>query len=163
LLDTSGSTVFHLWDIKEAAIAFAKQLRPQDRVLVVTFNDAVMLLTEATNDLNVVTEVVQRNAQTGSATRLYDTVDLVLKERLNKFDGRKPRVLITDGMDTASYQATYQSTLGEVDERDVLIYPIQYDTHDYAAAQRPSNVTIVQTNQSNWPFPSSTTSRVIYS
>ena len=28
LLDTSGSTFFHLWEIKEAAISFGKQLRP---------------------------------------------------------------------------------------------------------------------------------------
>src|SRR5207237_8039247 len=35
LLDTSASTHFHLDEIREAAIAFAKQLRPQDRVLVV--------------------------------------------------------------------------------------------------------------------------------
>ena len=34
-----------------ATSAFAKQLRPQDRVLVVTFNDLVLLLTEATSDL----------------------------------------------------------------------------------------------------------------
>jgi len=66
LLDTSGSTFFHLWEIKEAAIAFAKQLRPQDRVLVVTFDRLVMLLTEATNDQNVITETVQRNAIRGS-------------------------------------------------------------------------------------------------
>jgi Ca-activated chloride channel family protein len=29
VLDTSASTHFHLWEIKEAAIAFAKQLRPR--------------------------------------------------------------------------------------------------------------------------------------
>lgn len=137
VLDTSGSTLFHLWEIKEAAIAFAKQLRPQDRVLVVTFDEMVMLLTEATNDLNVVTEVIQRNARTGFSTRLYDAVDLVIKERLNKIEGRKAIVLFTDGVDTSSYQATYQSTLREVEERDVLIYPIQYDTTNYmVAAQR---------------------------
>ena len=50
VLDVSASTRFHLWQIKEAAIAFAKQLRPQDRVLVVTFSDEVLLLTEATSD-----------------------------------------------------------------------------------------------------------------
>src|SRR5207253_9577733 len=50
ILDTSPSTHFHLWEIKEAAIAFASQLRPQDRVLVVSFNDQVLLLTEATNE-----------------------------------------------------------------------------------------------------------------
>ena len=134
VLDTSGSTLFHLWEIKEAAIAFAKQLRPQDRVLVVTFDEMVMLLTEATNDLNVVTEVIQRNARTGFSTRLYDAVDLVIKERLNKIEGRKAIVLFTDGVDTSSYEATYQSTLREVEEREVLIYPIQYDTTAYMIA-----------------------------
>ena len=164
VLDTSGSTIFHLWEIKEAAIAFAKQLRPQDRVLVVTFDEMVMLLTEATNDLNVVTQVIQQNARTGFSTRLYDAIDLVIKERLNKIDGRKAIVLFTDGVDTSSYQATSQTTLREVDERDVLIYPIQYDTTDYmAATQRPSNVTITQNSSSNWPFPSRSSSQVTYS
>jgi len=134
LLDTSGSTFFHLWEIKEAAIAFAKQLRPQDRVLVVTFDRLVMLLTEATNDLNVVTEVIQRDAITGFSTRLYDAVDLVIKRRLNKMPGRKAIVLFTDGVDTSSYQASFKSTLRAVDELDVLIYPVQYDTMDFINA-----------------------------
>ena len=134
LLDTSGSTFFHLWEIKEAAIAFAKQLRPQDRVLVVTFDRLVMLLTEATNDLNVVTEVIQRDAITGFSTRLYDAMDLVIQRRLNKIPGRKAIVLFTDGVDTSSYQATYKSTLRVVDELDVLIYPVQYDTIDFINA-----------------------------
>lgn len=134
LLDTSGSTFFHLWEIKEAAIAFAKQLRPQDRVLVVTFDRLVMLLTEATNDLNVVTEVIQREAVTGFSTRLYDALDLVIKRRLNKIPGRKSIVLFTDGVDTSSYQASFKSTLHAVDELDVLIYPVQYDTMDFINA-----------------------------
>jgi Ca-activated chloride channel homolog len=164
VLDTSASTFFHLWEIKEAAIAFAKQLRPQDRVLVVTFDKLVMLLTEATNDQNVVTEVIERNAVTGFSTRLYDAIDLVINERLNKIDGRKAIVLFTDGVDTASYQATYNSTLREVEELDALIYPIQYDTRDFAAAQnRGNSVTIVSsTTSSGWPFPSRSTSRVVY-
>src|SRR6266436_9192535 len=95
LLDTSASTHFHLWEIKEAAIAFATQLRPQDRVLVVSFNDQVLLLTEATNDLNLVSAVIEENAKMGNATRLYDAVDLTVKERLNKIKGRKAIVLFT--------------------------------------------------------------------
>jgi VWFA-related protein len=162
LLDTSGSTFFHLWEIKEAAISFAKQLRPQDRVLVVTFDKLVMLLTEATNDSNVVTEVIERNAITGFSTRLYDAIDLVIKQRLNKIDGRKAIVLFTDGVDTASYQATYQSTLHEVEELDALIYPIQYDTTDFVDAQTRTNTTIVTSTISGWPFPRRSSSRVIY-
>jgi len=162
LLDTSASTRFHLWEIKKAAIAFARQLRPQDRVLVVTFNNEVLLLTEATNDLDVVTEVIEQNAQTGSSTRLYDAVSFVIDERLNKIPGRKAIVLFTDGVDTASHQATYESTLRAAEELDALIYPIQYDTSDYVSAmQGAGNITIVTTTR-NWPFPGRSSSRVIY-
>ncbi|HKG59128.1 MAG TPA: VWA domain-containing protein [Pyrinomonadaceae bacterium] len=162
LLDTSGSTFFHLWEIKEAAINFAKQLRPQDRVLVVTFDRLVMLLTEATNDQRVITEAVQRNAITGFSTRLYDAIDLVIKARLNKIEGRKAIVLFTDGVDTASYQATYQSMLRKVDELDVLIYPVQYDTTDFVAAQTRTNATIVTTTISGTNFPTRSSSQMIY-
>ena len=162
LLDTSGSTFFHLWEIKEAAISFAKQLRPQDRVLVVTFDRLVMLLTETTNDANVVTEVIARNAITGFSTRLYDALDLVIKRRLNKIDGRKAIVLFTDGVDTASYEATYKSTLHEVEELDTLIYPIQYDTTDFVDAQTRTNTTVVTTTATDWPLGRRSSSRVIY-
>lgn len=162
MLDTSASTRFHLWEIKEAAIAFAKQLRPQDRVLVVAFSDEVLLLTEATSDLNVVSTVIDVNANAGSSTRLYDAVNLVINERLNKIQGRKAIVLFTDGVDTSSYLATYQSTLREAEELDALIYPIQYDTTDYMRAmQGGGNVTVTTTTTGNWPFPGSS-SQTIY-
>jgi VWFA-related protein len=151
LLDTSASTHFHLDEIREAAIAFAKQLRPQDRVLIVSFNDEVLLLTEATNDLNLVETVIEENAYTGSSTRLYDAVDLTIRERMNKIKGRKAIVLFTDGVDTSSQQATYHSTLSEVDELDALIYPIQYDTSDYLNAMQ-GNGTVTVTTTSRGPF-----------
>lgn len=162
LLDTSASTRFHLWEIREAAIAFAKQLRPQDRVLVVTFSDEVLLLTEATNDLEVVNAVIQANANPGSATRLYDAVNLVIAERLNKIQGRKAIVLFTDGVDTASNLATFEGTLREAEELDALIYPIQYDTTDYMRAmQNGGSVTVTTTTRGNWPFGGSSSTQTI--
>jgi VWFA-related protein len=161
LLDTSASTHFHLWQIKEAAINFAKQLRPQDRVLVVTFNDQVLLLTESTNDLNVISAVITEHANTGDSTRLYDAVNLVIKERLDQIKGRKAIVLFTDGVDTSSYLATYQSTLREVEELDALIYPIKYDTSDYLRAMQGLGSVTVVTTTSNWPFPGRTSTQVI--
>jgi VWFA-related protein len=80
--------------------------------------------------------VIEENVNTGSSTRLYDAVDLTIKERLNKIKGRKAIVLFTDGVDTSSQQATYQGTLREVEELDALIYPIQYDTSDYRQAMQ---------------------------
>ena len=161
VLDTSASTRFHLWQIKEAAIAFAKQLRPQDRVLVVTFSDEVLLLTEATNDQNVISTVIQVNATPGSSTRLYDAVNLVVAERLSKVQGRKAIVLFTDGVDTSSYMATYQSTLREAEELDALIYPIQYDTTDYMRAMQGAGSVTITTSRSNWPFPGSSSSQTV--
>jgi Ca-activated chloride channel homolog len=164
LLDTSGSTFFHLSEIKEAAIAFAKQLRPQDRVLVVTFDDQVLLLTEATNDLNVVTEVIQQYANTGFATRLYDALNLVINQRLNKIQGRKAIVLFTDGVDTASYGASDKSTLRQAEELDTLIFPVQYDTMDFINATQRTLTTITTTRRSSgWPFPSKSSSHLTYS
>jgi VWFA-related protein len=157
MLDTSGSTYFHLSEIKEAAITFAKQLRPQDRVLVVTFDRLVMLLTEATSDLKVVTEVIQRNAVTGFSTRVYDAIEVVIKQRLDKIPGRKAIVLFTDGVDTSSYHATYKSTLRDVDERDILIYPVEYDTSDFI----PTNQTTLTTVTKNSNLPGSS-SRITY-
>ena len=159
VLDTSASTRFHLWQIKEAAIAFAKQLRPQDRVLVVTFSDEVLLLTEATNDQDVISSVIQVNANPGSSTRLYDAVNLVIAERLDKVQGRKAIVLFTDGVDTSSYMSTYQSTMREAEELDALIYPIQYDTTDYMRAMQGGGSVTITTSRSNWPFPGSSSSQ----
>ena len=149
LLDTSPSTHFHLDEIKAAAIEFAKKLRPQDRVLIVSFNEQVLLLTEVTNDLNTIEAVVQQNAYTGNSTRLYDAVDLTIRERLNEIKGRKAIVLFTDGVDTSSQQATYNSTLAEVEELDALIYPIQYDSTDYLRAMQNGSgtVTVVTTRR----------------
>ena len=151
LLDTSASTHFHLQEIREAAIAFAKQLRPQDRMLVVTFNDEVLLLTpNATNDLDTVENLIDEYANTGSSTRLYDAVHLTIRERLNQIKGRKAIVLFTDGVDTSSQQSTYQTTLREAEELDALIYPIQYDTSDYARSMQGggNTVTVVTTTHS---------------
>ena len=159
VLDTSASTQFKLSEIKAAALEFAKQLRPQDRVLVVTFNSEVLLLTEPTNDLVLIEETIEEFVHTGTATRLYDAVNLTIAERLNRIKGRKAIVLFTDGVDTASQQASYQSTLAQVEELDALIYPVQYDTSDYMRAMQGSGqgtVTVTTTRRGIFGSSSST-------
>jgi Ca-activated chloride channel family protein len=43
--------------------------------------------------------------------------------------GRKAIVLLTDGIDTSSVRATFESTLRSAAEQYALIYPIQYNTY----------------------------------
>jgi VWFA-related protein len=130
VIDTSGSTRFKLEDIQDAAIAFLDQLRPDDRVTVVSFDDEVRVLSEVTSDRAALRAAVRRT-RPGNGTRLYDAVDLVINRQLGRVQGRKAVVLFTDGVDTSSKHASFESTLAEAEELDAMIYPIQYDTSDY--------------------------------
>jgi Ca-activated chloride channel family protein len=126
VLDTSGSTRFKLNEIHEAAVAFLDQLRPEDRVLVVSFDSDVRLLSPPTSDRRLLRDAVRR-ARVGGGTRLYDAVEYVFKQ-LSRISGRKAVVLFTDGVDTESKRASYQGTLADAEELDALVYPVQYDT-----------------------------------
>ncbi|HEX5704999.1 MAG TPA: VWA domain-containing protein [Pyrinomonadaceae bacterium] len=163
VLDTSASTQFKLSEIKAAALEFAKQLRPQDRVLLVTFNSEVLLLTDPTNDLELIAQTIEEFVHSGTATRLYDAVNLTIAERLNRIKGRKAIVLFTDGVDTASQQASYQSTLEQVEELDALIYPVQYDTSDYMRAMQGSGQGTVTTTTTRRGIFGSSSSTQTYS
>jgi len=127
LIDTSGSTRFRLDEIQNAAITFVEQLRPDDRVMVVSFSDKIKILSPPTNDRNALRNAIQRT-EPGSGTRLYDAVDQVINEQLSRVEGRKAIVLFTDGVDTTSKHATYESTVRDAEELDALIYPVEYDT-----------------------------------
>ncbi|MCI0337912.1 MAG: VWA domain-containing protein [Acidobacteria bacterium] len=129
VIDTSGSTRFKLEDIQDAALTFIEQLREKDRVMIVSFDSQVYIDSEFTNDRRQLRKAILQT-RTGGATRLYDALDLVLTERLEKMNGRKAIVLFSDGVDTASRLATAPSTIDLVEESDVLVYAIQYDTKE---------------------------------
>ena len=138
MLDTSPSTQFRLEDIQNAAVTFVSQLRPDDRVMVVSFNDDIKVLSEFTTDRSKLQRAIER-ARTDDGTRLYDAVDMVMNQYLSRIQGRKAIVLFTDGVDTTSRRADYQSNLMDAQELDALIYPVQYDTaQDMNAGNYPS-------------------------
>jgi VWFA-related protein len=127
VIDTSGSTRFRLEEIQEAAIAFVQQLRTDDKVMVVTFSDRIRVLCQPTNDRGILQSKL-RQIEPGGGTKLYDAVDQVINKELSHVDGRKAIVLFTDGVDTTSKHATYESTVRDAEELDALIYPVEYDT-----------------------------------
>lgn len=127
MLDTSPSTQFRLEDIQDAAISFVNQLRPDDRVMVVSFNNDISVLTDFTTDRQKLNRAIYR-AHTDDGTRLYDAVDLVMNRELKKVQGRKAIVLFTDGVDTTSRRASYDTNVVDAQELDALVYAVQYDT-----------------------------------
>lgn len=129
MIDVSPSTAFRIDEIHQAAISFIDQLRPSDRVMVVAFDEDVQILTQPTNDKRILRNAIYRT-EIGDGTGLYEAVDQVINRELAQIQGRKAVVLFTDGVDTTSRHASYQSTVADVEEIDALVYPIRYNTQN---------------------------------
>lgn len=128
LIDISPSTKYKIDEIHYAAITFINQLRPTDKVMVVAFDQRVRVLTpEPTSDKQLLYAAVYK-ANFGSGTSLYEAVDYVANLDLVNAPGRKAVVIFTDGVDTTSRRASYESTIAAVQEVDALVYPIRYNT-----------------------------------
>ncbi len=130
LLDSSGSTGSALDQIKSAATAFLGSLRPHDRVMVVSFNDSVEVLSELTNNTAKLAAAV-RSIKSGEFTQVYEAVYTAVWERLRNIPGRKAVIVFTDGIDTASSEISQEDTLDAVIEsEDIIVYPIRYATRE---------------------------------
>ena len=126
LLDVSRSTQFLIEEIQDAAIAFVDQLRPQDRMMVVSFDDDIHILSEPTSDRRQLRTAI-RMARFGGGTKLYDAVDFALNDRLRNIEGRKAMVLFSDGVDSASEESNYASTVRDAEQSDVTVFSVHYN------------------------------------
>lgn len=161
VLDMSYSAKFKAAEIQQAAMSFISQLRPNDRVLVVSFDEQVYVHTVApTSDRQALQRAVKAT-KIGFGTSLYEAVDLVINEKFKKIGGRKAIVLFSDGVDTTSRKAHDLGNLSDALELDALVYPIQYDTFNEVQAIKDKPVVTQPTipspipsqNKSPFPFP----------
>ena len=127
MIDVSPSTAFQIDEIQEGAIAFVNQLRPADKVMVISFDERVHILCQPTNNRNVLRNAIYQ-AQFGDGTSIYDAVDYAINRELVNIQGRKAVVIFTDGVDTTSRRSNFESTIADVEEVDALFYPIRYNT-----------------------------------
>jgi Ca-activated chloride channel homolog len=126
MLDTSDSTQEKLAQIQRAAIAFLEQLQPSDKVKVVSFDGELHDWTDFTGDKTVLRNAISKT-RTAHDTHVYDAMQLALNS-LRPIQQRKAIVIFTDGMDWHSESSTYESTIRDLDESGVIVYPIRFDT-----------------------------------
>lgn len=155
VLDMSYSTKFKLAEIQFAAIAFIDQLRPSDKVMVVSFDADLHILCEPTNDRKEIYRAI-KSTRIATGTSLYEAVDSVMNQQLRRVEGRKAIILFTDGVDTTSRRKNDADNLHDAVELDSLIYTIKYDT--FADVQAMKNGPILQ--QPSIPLPTSTPSPI---
>lgn len=87
LIDTSKSTQPVLDDIKSAGVKFLKELRPQDRAMVVSADYDVHVLSQLTSDRKALEKAV-KSAKTGEevGTVLRDAVVEVIGRRFKRVE-----------------------------------------------------------------------------
>jgi hypothetical protein len=126
LLDTSRSTEGVLGKIKDAAKDFVKQLRPQDRAMIVTFDYDIHRLSVMTGDRKVLEKAIKQ-AEVGEfvGTVLTDAVWDVLDRDLKPIVGRKAIILLTDGEDAGS-NVSEPGLINYAGEADTVIYSVSY-------------------------------------
>lgn len=126
ILNLSWSARERLKEIQEAAKSFLKQLSPQDRVMVISFNGRIRVNAEFTDDRETLFRAIS-DINAGGEMRVTDALDLTLTERLNRIPGRKALVLFTDGVERSSWLADWEDVLERAEESETLFYPVQYD------------------------------------
>ncbi len=121
-IDTSLSTRHDLPLEQASAKRFARAiLRPVDALSVYGFSESVSQATPYTPDLKRIDEGID-HIRLGAATALFDAV-YVASRSLDRRQGRKVMVLITDGGDTIS-RVDYKEAARAAEEAEALVYSI---------------------------------------
>src|SRR5258708_6470679 len=129
MLDTSDSTREKLAQIQRAAIAFLNQLGSRDRVKIISFDTQVRDWNDFTSDKAILRGAIEKTV-TGTGTRVYDAMQTAL-DALRSIQQRKAIVLFTDGVDWHSDSSTLGTTIHDLDESGVIVYPIRFDTRAF--------------------------------
>lgn len=128
LLDTSASMESKLDTAQEAAIGFAKKLRPQDLAEVVDFDSRVVVLQNFTNNVPELETAIHKTSAGGS-TSLYNAIYIALKD-LKKVVAKSPDeirrqaiIVLSDGEDTSSL-LPFEEVLDLAKRSETAIYSI---------------------------------------
>jgi Ca-activated chloride channel family protein len=107
-MDISASMGAALGDLRTAVREFLQQLRPEDQVTLVAFNEEPFVLTQRETDPALRIQALDRLATFGG-TRLYDAIIHAL-QLLSRRPGRRSLIMFSDGEDQSS-----QATFAQVD------------------------------------------------
>ncbi|MGH9339995.1 MAG: VWA domain-containing protein [Acidobacteriota bacterium] len=122
LIDISGSTRHSQASIRRASLQFAKSLTPEDRVAIITFNDAPRLIQDWTGDLGTI-EIALKSIYAKGVTVLNDALYVTFDDLLKTAEGKKAVILLTDGVDTGS-MIDYDEAMKLAIESEAMVYVV---------------------------------------
>lgn len=102
LLEFASNSYYFIRDMQNASYVFFRSLRPDDYVAVVTYDLRTHILTDFTNNKDLIAQSLQSLVIPGfSDTNLFDALYETL-DRTSRIEGRKYIILIGTGRDTFS-------------------------------------------------------------
>lgn len=148
LLDTSNSAEDRLKAIQNLAVSFTKELRSDDRMMVISFDNEIRQLIDFTADEKELEEAI-RSCESGFGKLLYEGVTRSL-EQLREKQGRRAVILFSDGVDMRSIEATAESASRMAEEIGAVIYIVRFDTRWWMEAEARKHES--RKTKSNLPF-----------
>ena len=128
LIDSSASMEQRMENAQEAAIGFARKIRPQDLAQVVDFDSRVEIRQTFTNNIEQLARAIL-STSSGGSTALHNAVYISLKE-LAKVKAKNPEevrrqaiVLLSDGEDTSSL-VSFEEVLELAKRSETAIYTV---------------------------------------
>ncbi len=124
LVEFAATNYWLVYDMQNAAWAFAQQLRPQDYVALMTFDMRTRIVTDFTQDKRQIYNAINTLIIPGFDERnLFDAL-YEAEDRLTRIDGHKYIILIASGRDTFS-RITLDKILQKVKTTpDITIFSI---------------------------------------
>jgi Ca-activated chloride channel homolog len=140
LLDTSASMESRIDTAQEAAIGFARTLRPQDLAEIVDFDSRATILQTFTNDAARLEQAI-RKTSAGGSTSMYNAIYIALKNlkkvvAISLEDIRRQAVVVlSDGEDTSSL-LPFEEVLDLAKRSETAIYAIGLRSGEGSGATR---------------------------
>jgi len=128
LLERSGAIRNQLSRLVDAANAFVRQMRPEDRFIAISFgrgSDTIIKETKI-KDVPKGNRIVAKVGD--SSPFVYEAVDAAL-EKIQKITGRKAVVIFSEGIDPAYYLSpSAKGNLKASEESGATIYTVKFNT-----------------------------------
>ncbi|MBL8150757.1 MAG: VWA domain-containing protein [Blastocatellia bacterium] len=136
LIDLSGSIIDKIDILRRAAIRFIEVTRPEDKVAIVTFTRSVQVVSDFTNDRQLLRQRLQYMHMPKGGTAFYESLWFTVAKLMQPVEGeRNAVVLLSDGVDNSisvNYpipsRVTFEQVLRKVQESSSIIFPIYLDT-----------------------------------
>jgi VWFA-related protein len=136
LLDLSGSITDKIEVVKSAALHFLDVVGPEDKVAIVTFTRDVTVISNLTNNRDLLRKRIKAIKKPEGGTAFYEALWFTLVDTLRGTEGQRNAIVVmSDGVDNslerfnaAHSRVSFDQLARRLQGSDCIVFPIYLDT-----------------------------------